>query len=179
MANYPINFDWTFILFWGFFLAVSLVWRGPLFFASIALMILILVSHEHAHLVECEKRGVPVEFVKFNMFGGLISNPPNPFHANDGIPILVAGVLDTACYAVAFGELLIIATMYGVGYPWDNLLWSAFLFSLVMAISNVFPGTYNSKKYGPIKTDGYAAFQMLELRSEMWNDGKEMAVGIP
>jgi hypothetical protein len=181
-TEYPIIYEPSFVLFWGFCLAFAEFTGGIMMIALVALMLLVLVHHEHAHAKECLKRGVKIEAIKFFWLGGCVQMGPS--HYNDAIPILTAGVFNTFFYAGIF-SLTWFVVMFCWQYlivfnrannPYISLLDSAILFSIAMAISNVLPLEYNSNKYGIISTDGWAAFKFRELRDELWNDGKTEAI---
>jgi hypothetical protein len=140
--------------------------------------ILMLIHHEYAHIRECERRGVKVNNVRFTWLGGLVN--AEIYYANDAVPILAAGVINTGCYTFAFTSLLLIINYMGrnvwLGFnfannPYLQLLNSIVLFSFIMLITNILPVSINSKKYGLILTDGWGAYKFRELRDEMWNNG--------
>jgi hypothetical protein len=58
------------------------------------------------------------------------------------------------------------------GNPYLALLNGIVSFLVVMSITNILPINYHHKKHGLISTDGWAALRFIELRDELWNDGK-------
>jgi hypothetical protein len=165
--KYPINYTRSFILLWGIALSVGLFIGGLLTFALVAMMILVLISHEHAHLKQCERHNVNVNSVMFTWLGGAIDLDIKG--AKDGIPVLFAGVVDTGAYTFAFGviwAIIYLSRPLGLNFannPWLNLLNSISLFCVVMFISNILPIEYNSNKHGIITTDGWATYKLLKM----------------
>ena len=141
--QYKIEYTPSFVIFWGSALSFGLFAGGLLTFALVSMMILVLISHERAHLNQCLKRGVKVNSVTFTAMGGMVD--ADILYANDAVPILAAGVVDTGCYAFIFGGTL--AALYlirpaGFNFamnPWLNLLTSVTAFLVVMCITNVLP----------------------------------------
>ena len=178
MQDYPIIYEPSFVIFWGGVMAFSLYSGGLLSFATIAIMMLVLIHHEHAHVKQCLQRGAQVRSVRFTWMGGLVD--AEIMYANDAVPILTAGVFNTGCYALAFIGLLAAVTYIGRNIismdfaynPYLQFLNSIMLFTTIMFFSNILPITINSKKYGLISTDGWAAIKYIELRDELWNEGK-------
>ena len=174
--TYPIIYENSFVVFWGIFLGVGLFAGGLLTFALVAMMMLVLISHEHAHVKQCIKRHVPIRSVKFNWLGGMVDADIR--YANDAVPILSAGVYDTGCYTLVFGAIIWYLDTFrvtGLDYannPYLSLLNGIACFLIVMSITNVLPINYHHKKHGLISTDGWAALRFRELRDELWNDGK-------
>jgi hypothetical protein len=99
-------------------------------------------------------------------------------NAHEAVPILAAGLIDTGCYTVSFmGVFLALNIIRPVGLnfagnPYLALLNGIVSFLVVMSITNILPINYHHKKYGLISTDGWAALRFIELRDELWNDGK-------
>lgn len=183
MQDYPIIYDTSFVIFWGVVLSISLYTGGLLSFATVAVMILVLIHHEHAHIKECKARGVKVNSVRFTWLGGMVD--ADILYANDAVPIMKAGVANTGYYAIAFVIILMgynfIGRNYGLGInfannPYLNMITSIMLFTVIMFFSNILPISYKSKKYGVITTDGWGAFKFVELRDELWNEGKYDAI---
>jgi len=181
--KYPVIFDTSFIIFWVLVGATALYTKGQLLFATVALMLLVVLHHEYAHVKQCEKRGVPIKSIRFNWIGGLVEADIR--YANDAIPIYAAGVVNTGCYALTFTCLLAVITYIGRSYavginfannPYLEFLTSIILFSTVMFFSNILPVSFKSKKYGVMMTDGLAAFTYRVLRDELWNEGKYDAI---
>ena len=177
---YKIEYRPSFVIFWGSALGFGLFAGGLLTFALVAMMILVLLSHERAHLNQCIKRGVGVNGVTFTAMGGMVD--ADILYANDAVPILAAGVIDTGCYTFVFGGFL--AALYlirpaGFNFvmnPWLNFLTSITAFLVVMCVTNILPINYRSKVHGIISTDGWAAVRFAELRDELWNDGRCLAM---
>ncbi len=159
--TYPIDYEPSFVLFWGLALAGGLFAGGLLLFALVCMMILCLITHEHAHAVECIKRGVPIKRIWFTWLGGAIDC--NLQNESDAIPVLMAGVKDTACYAFAFlGVFVSLESLYSPSMPMQFLAMSKsmLLFAGIMTITNVLPITFHSEVHGEISTDGWAAYKM-------------------
>jgi hypothetical protein len=182
-SEYPVKFAPSFILFWILFGALALYFKGLLLFATVALMLIVILHHEYAHVKQCEKRGVIINEVRFNWLGGLVETDIR--YANDAVPIYTAGVINTGCYAVAFTGLLAVITYIGRTYavginfannPYLEFLTSIILFTTVMFFTNMLPISYKSKKYGVMMTDGLAAFHYRVLRDELTNEGKYDAI---
>jgi hypothetical protein len=183
MADYPIIYEPSFVVLWGLALGGGLFIGGLLTFALVAFMMLVLIHHEHAHLVQLNRRGIKVNFVKFNCWGGIIGADLE--YANDAIPVHLAGVINTGLYTLAsiagLAGINILGRYYLTGFnfannPYLSFLNSAVLFTMVLFISNIIPGSIKLKNYGTIMTDGGAAYKYLELRDELWNCGKDRAI---
>lgn len=179
IAEYPIVYKPSFVLFWGVALGLSVFTGGSLMFAFTAIAILMLIHHEHAHVKECLKRGVRVNSVTFNWLGGVVN--ADICYANDAVPILLAGIKNTGYYVfLSIGLLLSVHYMgrnvwSGFNFannPYLQFLNSFVLFSVILLITNCLPISHYSKKHGVISTDGWGAYRMLEKRDELWNDGK-------
>lgn len=183
MTDYPIIYEPSFVIMWGLAIAIGLYSGGLLTFALIAFMILVLIHHEHAHLKELKKRYININYVKFNWLGGIIHADVK--YANDAVPVHLAGVMNTGAYTilsvVGFAGLTYIGRNVLSGFnfannPYLNFLNSAMLFTSILFISNIVPGSIKIKKYGTIMTDGWAAFKYRELRDELWNEGRWVAM---
>jgi hypothetical protein len=183
MEDYPIIFEPSFIVMWGVTLAIGFSVGGFLALASAAFMLLVLVHHEHAHIKEMERRHVRINYVMFTWLGGMVHADIQ--YANDAVPILLAGLRNTGIYAffayvLYFGVTVISqAHLTGINFannPYLLTLNNAMLFTFVLFISNIIPGTIRHKKYGAIRTDGWAAYIYKELQYELWNDGKSIAM---
>jgi hypothetical protein len=164
-SQYPITYTRSFILLWGPALGIGLFIGGALTFALVCMMILVLISHEHAHLKQCERHNVNVKSVTFTWLGGMIDLDIKG--AADGIPVLFAGVVDTGMYTISAVTLWAIPNLtrpIGLNFannPYLNLLNSITLFCVVMFISNILPISYNSEKHGIITTDGWATYKLM------------------
>lgn len=142
-------------------LAFGLYAGGLLLFALVCMMILCLITHEHAHAVECINRGVNVKRIWFTWLGGAIDCDIQ--NEVDAVPILMAGVKDTACYAFVFMVVFVtIGALYSPSMPFQFVAMSKsmLLFAGVMTITNVLPITIHSKTHGEISTDGWAAYKI-------------------
>jgi hypothetical protein len=146
-------------------------------------MMLFLISHEHAHASECIKRGVKINSITFTWLGGMIDC--DILYANDAVPILSAGVINTSCYMFASIGILVMSYLIrllgltdGMNYAMTNPI-VGFAYTVVgcvviLTLTNVLPINYHHKTYGLISTDGWAALRFRTLRDELWNDGKNM-----
>jgi hypothetical protein len=179
---YPINYELSFLLFWGPMLALSVFGGGLLMFAFTMLAIMVLIHHEHAHVKECIKRGVKVNSVTFNWMGGGVN--ADIYYANDAVPILSAGLINTGCYAFAAVALLASVQYLGrnvwTGFnfannPYLQFLTSVSVFLSVLFFSNILPISIHSKEHGIVRTDGWGAYKFRILRDELWNDAKNIA----
>ena len=182
--DYPIIYAPSFIIMWGLALGLGLFSGGLLAFALVAGMLLVLIHHEHAHLKEIRKRDIKINFVKFNWLGGIISS--DIIYANDAVPIYLAGVVNTGMYTgltvICFAMITLMRhynLILGVNFannPYLNFLNSSLLFTSILLFSNIIPGSIKINGIGTIMTDGWAAYLYCELRDELWNDGKCMAI---
>ena len=180
---YEIEYTKGFVIFWGIGFAFALYTNGALSVAFVALALLTLIHHEHAHIEACNRVGVLVKRVEFNWLGGLVNMEPNNPQESRGI--LLAGVINTAAYTFLFNGLLF-AIYYvkpiGLNFannPYLELLISCAMFTGMFLIVNVLPISYTSKKYGLIATDGWGAVKMHRLipsYDELWNDGAKVAL---
>lgn len=181
--DYPIIYAHSFLIMWGLALGIGLYAGGLLSFALVAFMILVLIHHEHAHLKEIRKRGIKVNYVKFNWLGGIINSDIN--YPSDAVPIHLAGLVNTGIYTFISMISLIVIIILGRDYltgfnfannPYLNFLNSSLLFTSILFFSNIIPGSIKINGIGTIMTDGWAAYLYCELRDELWNDGKCMAI---
>jgi len=187
---YPIVYKPSFTVFWGLSLGSCFLIGDQLTLAFVAFAMLVLITHEHAHIRECQRLLVPINSVTFSWLGGAVDADIR--YAKDAVPILSAGVKDTGAYAFVFGAFL--AALYfirpiGMNFaqnPYLNLLNSIVVLTVLMFITNILPIVYHSKTDGIISTDGWGALRFAILRDELWNDGRSEAmmvgvdeVGIP
>ena len=161
----------SFVIFWGFMFSVGHLTGGLLSIALVAVMLLILVHHEHAHLVQCERCGLPVTAINFSWLGGsVVVDIKDREHA---IKILGAGLLNSAGYAGLSLFLLVGVRSAGYWLAWNFadptplglLYWMQFLnsialVSVLVVVSNVLPIEYRHKKHGIITTDGWAIVRL-------------------
>lgn len=180
---YKIEYTPGFVVFWGIGFAFALFTNGLLSLVFVAIALLTLIHHEHAHIKECNKVGVLIKHVKFNWLGGLVNmEPNNPF---DSRSVLLAGLINTGAYTFIFNGL-ILAIYYirptGLNFannPYLALLSSCAAFTGMFLIVNVLPISFKSKKYGIVATDGWGAVMMHRLipsHNELWNDGAVSAL---
>jgi hypothetical protein len=177
---YEIEYTTGFVLFWGVLLSVATIFGDLLYIAYVLMAMLILISHEHAHAEECIKNSVEIQGIEFTLWGGMVKADieKDPVSA---VPIIAAGIKDTAIYAIGLSAILILLTIFGkylVGghvfliIPMRDFLWWAAQFAIITVIANIIPGTFHHKTLGVIRTDGWAAWHYLEMRDELWNDAK-------
>jgi hypothetical protein len=173
----------SFFLFWGAMVLAAGYFGDLLYVAYVLTVLLILISHEHAHAAACIRNGIQIQSIEFTYWGGLVNAPWECDVA--AYEVIVAGLKDTTIYAVGFTGLMFFMQHYGhvfaqglrfIIIPETDYLWWVTQFVILMVISNVIPGTYRHKVYGPIRTDGWHAWHYRELRDELWNDGKVLAV---
>lgn len=170
------EYDLSFLLLWGSALGITLFVGGLMAMAGVLVMILMILSHENAHYNACVKRGIKVNWIRFNWLGGMINC--DLVHYNDAVPVLLAGIKNTGAYTLVLGPIpwIIYNVVRPVGVnfannPYMGFLYSIALFAVVLFLSNIIPGTIPSKD-GPVRTDGWAAVKYYELERELWNDGK-------
>lgn len=178
--SYPIIYTPSFVLFWGLSLSAGIFAGGFLTLSLLLMMMLVLISHEHAHLKQCHNLNVKINNVRFTWLGGMVDADIKD--ADSAVKVLSAGVIDTGCYMVSFVGLL--AGIYlikplGLNFannPYLNLITSIILFLIIMCMTNILPISYNHKVHGIISTDGWAALRFIELRDELLNDGRCLAM---
>jgi len=169
--SYPITYTPAFAVFWGLALGTSLYIGGLLTFALSALLLLMLVTHEHAHVVACQKCGVRIESITFTWLGGQVDCDVEKHNDDVAFKVYTYGVIDTTCYAVAFVFLLIVLTWFGMETGWNfadpygtlqrmQFARSAVLLSGLFAVTNILPVAVMTQKHGEISTDGWAAFRI-------------------
>jgi len=165
--NYPTIYEPSFVFFWGMALAGGLLAGGSLLFALIALMILVLHSHEYAHAKKAISLNVAVQKVVFTWLGGaIICDSKSP---QDTIKICNAGLIDTFLWWISFMALRMIVYQVGAITGWNfadssplgllywmRMLNGIILFTAIAVISNMLPIEYNHKTHGLITTDGWA-----------------------
>ena len=170
------RFTIPFLIFWGASFIVSWLIGGLLTFAYTLIVMLVLISHEYAHIAECQRLQVPVKSVTFTLLGGQVDADIQ--YAHEAVSVLSAGLKDSGMYAAFMAIVLFVLYTFrpiGVNFaqnPYLNLLNSVGFVLVLLLISNVLPISYKHKKHGMIYTDGWGAWKMRELRDEMWNDGK-------
>jgi uncharacterized membrane protein len=187
---YPIEYSTSFVVFWGLALGAGLYCGGLLLVALVAMMIFVLISHEHAHLLECERLGAHVKKVVFTAVGGQVHFTAQT--VSDTISICRAGVVDSSCYAISFIALFAMVSFVGKELSWNfadadplGMLWrmrmlqGLVFFAVVLVVSNVLPVVYHHKIHGTITTDGWATVLLKEDEKEWWNEGRAVAVSIP
>jgi hypothetical protein len=174
----------SFFLFWGSLVSIAFYFGDLLYVAYVLMTLLILISHEHAHAVSCIKNGVKIYSIEFSFWGGMV-NCEIEKNISSAVEIITAGVLDTGYYAIGLTVLMFLWNAYGhlfahgmrfITIPEGDFLWWSSQFAILVFISNIIPGTYVHKTLGNIRTDGWAAWKMRELRDELWNDGKVLAI---
>lgn len=162
--SYTVEYDLSFVLLWGLLLSGALISGGLLFFAAMLTMMGILISHEYAHIKECEKRYIKINWVRFSLMGGAID--ADVWYANDIVPIWQAGISNTNVYTFAFGGVYILAELlqcsnHMLAFARTILVGAAILALTNYAIPNV--------------SDGAIVRRFTELRDELWNDGARIA----
>lgn len=166
--NRIIEYDASFIIFWGLLLGVALFLGGILYLAAMLAIMLLLVSHEHAHVLACDNLGIKVNSVKFSFLGG--GADFDMWYAHDIVEVLQAGITDTMTYMIAFGELLIILEIMQMPIEFRQFIRTIFVGALILFITNeLYPET----------GDGAQVRRFRELMSELPNDGRVIAQSIP
>jgi len=186
MRDYKIIYEPSFVIFWGLALSAGLFVGGLLTIAAVAMAMLILITHEHAHIEECNRVNIGINSVRFTWLGGMVDfRDADAWYAGDIVSLLLAGVKDTGAYSISFIFVLVILNYLGrnvvLGFnfannPYINFVNSVVLFSGVLFIGHFLPITYKTKSGGLISPDGWAALRFMELRDELWNDGKSLAM---
>lgn len=180
----PTEYTGSFLVFWGGFLAWTLIDGGMLTLAFALTAMMMVLSHEHAHAQKCLDLGVGVDKIVFNWLGGAVIISDCRYPA-DAVEILMAGVKDTAMYAFSFSGVFLSMLVFGkniVGglmfilYPFRDLAMVIAFAALVLTAVNCVPGTIYHEKYGPIRTDGWAACCFHETSTELFNDGRYLAI---
>ena len=175
---YKVTFTYTFFLMFGTLLLGAYLSGGMTSLMINTFVILVLISHEYAHVAECLRLYIPIRELKFTWFGGLVDADFKYTH--EEIPVMLAGVVDTLWYLLLSVGLLLSFWVVGRFYIPFNLAVNPFLTLVVLmvliSISNLVPISYNHRKYGLITTDGWGAWLRRELRDEMWNDGSACAM---
>jgi hypothetical protein len=177
-----VNYTGSFLIFWGGALGIGLYMGGLLMVAYILICLYLMHTHEHAHAVECIKRNITIKKIEFSAAGGCVNC--GEMYANDAVPILLAGLKNTTVYLFGFVGLAIFLSWYrfiGVNYannPYINLVNCVSLFTLCLVICNCLPISYQSKEYGLVSTDGWAAIIYREFSIELMNEGKYLADGV-
>jgi len=184
MTPYPITYSLSFVLIWGLSFGVAVFYGKLMFVAYVALMMLVLICHEHAHAEECVRLGIEIKSIEFTAFGGMVKTGAVEY-VDDAISIFKAGVANTGYYAVSFFFVFAMLQMYGRGMiPGFNLAnnayidfaFSSVIFTSVLFLCNILPVSYHSKEHGLVATDGYAIIIFRELHAEMMNEGKYQAL---
>jgi hypothetical protein len=182
--DYPIIYEGSFLLFWGAGLSISLFLGGALGLLCMLISLLMLITHEHAHLKECMRTNTKIKSMTFSWMGGAAEVDSEFWNMKS---ILLAGVYDTWTYFSVFTGVLFIVWYWkdnlsvGINFannPWLNLITSLSMMSGVFFFTNILPITIHTKKYGPISTDGWAAVKLTTLQREMWNEGKHLALQV-
>lgn len=164
--DYPVIYTSSFVWFWGLALAAVTIFGDLLYIAYVCTCMLILISHEHAHVRQCQKHGIRIAQVYFNCFGGCVDAEVE-LHPKAAVAVYLAGVTDTAYYAIGFSVLLGVMTYFGayfaqgwrfLVFPELDFLWWCSQFAIIAVIANICPGTYHHKTLGAIRTDGWSAF---------------------
>lgn len=174
--NYPVSITAGFVITFGGILICSYLVGGATLLFINSFLVVSLITHEYAHVLECVRLYIPIRELKFTWFGGLVDADFK--YAHEEIPVMMAGVIDTCCYLVVSLELLV---AFWIFWHYTPLNWAGNPFSqlfnvmLVTVGCVIFPASYNHKRYGLITTDGWGAWLKRELRDELWNDGKIMA----
>jgi hypothetical protein len=184
--NIPYKIEYTkgFCIFWGICFGVMIYADGVMGFAIIALMMLTLIHHEHAHAKVCEKLGIKINYIKFNFLGGFVN--ADVIYARDAAKVLAAGVINTGMYALAFTIptfLIYYIKPLGLNFaqnPYLNFIDTMSGCMILFFLLVIIPVKYRHEKHGLITTDGYGVYLMnklaVERDDELWNDGVRIAL---
>jgi len=166
--NHTIDYDASFIIFWGLLLGAFLFLGGILYLTAMLAIMLMLISHEHAHILACEKLGIKVNSVKFSFIGG--GADFDIWYAHDIVEVLQSGITDTMTYTIAFGELLFILEIMQMPIEFRQFMRTVFIGALILFITNeIYPGT----------GDGAQVRRFRDLMNELPNDGRVIAQSLP
>lgn len=181
---YEIEYTKGFVLFWGICFATMIYTSGIMGFALIALMLLTLIHHEHAHAAECIRLNLHINRIKFNWMGGFVN--VDVTSARDSARVLAAGVINTGLYTLLFTiPTFLIYQMKPIGLnfaqnPYLKFLDTMSVCMILFFIMIILPIKFRHKTHGIITTDGYGILLMnklaVERDDELWNDGALLAL---
>jgi len=170
ITPYPITFGKSFYIFWSIAVLWELYDGGLLGVAFTFMAMLIIVSHEHAHALQCIKNGNTILGIHFNWMGGaVIADIDKTEHKID---FYKAGLIDNGAYAIGLTEIVCAIWFIhnylhpsGINFapnPFLSLLNSIAFFSVILFICNLVPLSYHSKKHDMIiTTDGWATYKLI------------------
>ena len=176
MPDYPITYDWSFFILWG----IILVWQYSavdlLGVALVGSALIILISHERAHANACIRKNLPIKSLKFTWNGGFLDADIKK--ASDYVTVLMAGVRNTACYAIGLSGIAIfiwflrdVIRPIGVNFAPTtgyNVFIALTQFSLLLLLVNILPMSFYSKRLGGVvTTDGWAAWKYRNRGDEL------------
>jgi hypothetical protein len=164
LMAYTVVYDKSFLLFWGVFLGAALFAGGLLFLAAMLVLMLLLLTHEYAHVRACEEIGCKVNSVTFSALGG--ATDCDVWHAHDAVSVLKAGINDTTCFMISFGEIYIIFDLLNGANQWLSLAKTLFIGAAILTITNYAV---------PNVCDGALAKKFEEVQDEVWNEGRWLA----
>lgn len=181
---YPIHYHWSFFAFWIILVIYEFVMVDLLGVAAVLVLLLIVMTHEHAHAVECLRNGAEIVSIEVNALGlAVAADIKNP---SDAVTFFAAGIKDTATYACSFSFLFAFLLFAGrdlvngymfILYPLRNFVGNIALFAVILVITNILPIWWYIKRYNAwVVSDGMAILKYREIRDELWNDGKVLAV---
>lgn len=162
-----------FVVLWGGLLEWSIldqnIMQALFIFAAMA----ILHSHEYAHALEAERRGVPVEKILFTWWGGAVM--ADLVHPHDAVAVIRAGLYDTLQWA-AITVVGVIAMrwlwwegMLNMASPWVNLWATIAVFASAAFFANALPIRFGQTRIGVVATDGWAWLAYRSVVGEFWN----------
>lgn len=181
---YTIEYTKGFCIFWGLCFAVMIYTGGLMGFALIALMLLTLIHHEHAHAKVCNNLGIKINRIKFNWLGGFVI--ADVVYARDASKVLAAGIINTGLYALLFTiPTFLIYYVKPLGFnfaqkPYLNFIDTMSGCMILFFLLVIIPVKFRHEKHGLITTDGYGIYLMnklaVERDDELWNDGARIAL---
>lgn len=181
---YKIEYTKGFVIFWGLCFGIMIYVDRILGFTLIALMLLTLIHHEHAHAAMCNKLGIKINEIKFNFLGGFVN--ADIIYARDAAKVLAEGVYNTGMYTLLFlipTFLIYYVKPLGFNFaqnPYLNFIDTMSGCMIIFFILLILPFKYNHKTLGLITTDGYGIYLMSRLAKEkddeLWNDGARVAL---
>ena len=168
MIQYPITYEVSFFILWG----IILIWQYSavdlLGIALVGSALIILLSHERAHVNACIRRNLTINSLKFTWLGGFLDADVKK--ASDYVVVLKAGIFDTSKYMIGLSGIVLfiwflrdIVRPIGVNFAPTtgyNVFIALTQFTIILFIGNILPISFYSKKFGDIiTTDGWAAWK--------------------
>ena len=136
--------------------------------ALVGSALIILLSHERAHVDVCIRKNLPIKSLRFTWLGGFLNADIKK--ASDYVAVLTAGIYDTFKYAAGLsGVVLFIWVLHRVISPVGinfaptteyNVFFALTEFAVLLFVANILPISFYSKRFDDtITTDGWAAWK--------------------